>query len=67
MEPKQKGDDRPEGTYPQWETYPPGYRPGNNLLIVERVNGNATVSRIVMPRSEALKLAKFIDAGSKPE
>lgn len=43
-------DQRPEGVYCSWVTYPPGLTPNNNILHIERVNGDGTVTEFECAR-----------------
>jgi hypothetical protein len=57
------GDPRPEGVYLHFETYPPGaFISRDNILVLERVNGDATVSRWSCARSEAGVIKQFLAA-----
>lgn len=53
--------DRSEGVYCRWETYPPDSAmvPGN-ILVIERVNGDCTISSFSCARSEASTIYRFL-------
>jgi hypothetical protein len=56
-------DNRPEGVYATWETYPPEPLAGGKpLLRIERVNGDGSVSTIVLTRDEARVLREAVRA-----
>lgn len=46
-------DPRPEGAYARWFTYPEGKTGRNNLLMIERVGGDQSVSSVTLTRDEA--------------
>lgn len=54
-------DERAEGVYCHWESYPPE-TPGieNNIFVAERVCGDATVARFECTRHETRALLKFL-------
>jgi len=56
---------RPEGVYCEWITYPPGFGPIPNLLRIERVNGDCSVTRMTVTREEAAVIAEAI-TGAQP-
>lgn len=54
-------DQRAEGVYCHWESYPvntPGVE--NNILVIERVNGDSTVTTFSCSRSEAPSILSFL-------
>jgi hypothetical protein len=54
-------DPRPEGVYCHWETYPPtGSLIPNNILVIERVNGDGSVTRFTCAREEAAAITDFL-------
>lgn len=54
-------DPRAEGVYCSWESYPPD-TPGinDNILHIERVNGDGSVSTFECADSEADVIAAFL-------
>lgn len=54
-------DERAEGVYCSWESYPPN-TPGieNNLLLLERVTGNGTVETFTCTRDETQSIMDFL-------
>lgn len=54
---------RPEGVYCKWISYPPGGFEKNNLLQIERVNGDCSVSTIVATRDEVKVILAAIEKG----
>jgi hypothetical protein len=52
---------RAEGVYCHWESYPPD-TPGIGLdtLVIERVNGNETVSTFECTRVESAAIKEFL-------
>jgi len=58
-------DPRPEGIYCRWETEPPEGGPySRKLLIIERVNGDQSVSKIVCTHAEAGAIREFLKAST---
>lgn len=53
-------DERNEGVYCHWETYPLTSGFNDNIFVVERVNGDATVSRFECARSEVSVIFRFL-------
>lgn len=54
-------DTRAEGVYCHWETYPPdAMTVHQNILVIERVNGDQTVSRFECTRGEGLAIMSFL-------
>jgi hypothetical protein len=53
---------RAEGVYCEWITYPPGFKKIPNLLQIERVNGDCSVTRMTVTRDEADVIAEAIGA-----
>lgn len=54
--------DRAEGVYCHWESYPadtPGIE--NNILIIERVNGDSSVTTFSCARSEVKSILAFLE------
>lgn len=55
----EKDFDRPEGVYCKWISYPEGFEK-NNLLQIERVNGDCSVTTMVVTTDEAKKIQRCI-------
>lgn len=54
-------DPRPEGVYCRWEKYPqPDLGYSGRLLIIERVNGDGSVTKFSCTPDEAKKIWQFI-------
>lgn len=54
---------RGEGVYCHFETYPPeSLMPysKNNLFVIERVNGDQTVTQLILTRAESKKVLEFL-------
>ena len=52
---------RPEGVYCRWETYPPeALTTHDNILVIERVNGDSTVSTFNCTRGESKAILEFL-------
>lgn len=51
-------DPREEGVYCRWEEYPAHSR--NFSLVIERVNGDGSVSRLECTRVESRVIAQFL-------
>lgn len=54
-------DPRPEGVYCHWESYPPN-TPWikDNILVIERVQGDGSVSRFTCARDESETIRLFL-------
>jgi hypothetical protein len=53
--------ERPEGSYPEWITYPPEPLAGaTRMLKIERVAGDGTVNAVTITRAEAWDLFDFL-------
>jgi hypothetical protein len=63
-------DERPEGVYCHWETYPPDpYNDGamkDNILVLERVCGDQSVLSWECARSEAVTIQEFLNGADLP-
>lgn len=67
MESKYPLDSRPEGTYPSWQTYPAGVAElRNNICLLERVNGDGSITQFSFPRDEAGALMHWLRAELEP-
>ena len=53
-------DSRPEGVYCRWESYPANSGMGNNLMTIERVNGDGSGSSMTCTRKESEVIANFL-------
>ena len=52
---------RAEGVYCHWETYPPEVPTiHDNILVIERVNGDCTVDKFTCARSESKDILEFL-------
>ena len=58
---RKKREDRPEGVYCYWETYPEHSGLKDNIFVAERVCGNGTVERFTCARYEAKAIFKFLE------
>jgi hypothetical protein len=57
---------RAEGVYCEWITYPPGgFEPIPNLLQIERVNGDCSITRVTVTRDEASVIAEAVAGSSE--
>ncbi|MCU1324669.1 MAG: hypothetical protein JWN34_39 [Bryobacterales bacterium] len=57
---------RREGVYCHWETYPEQQHGKDNILVIERVAGNGTVTTFDCAREEAATIVAFL-AQAQPE
>lgn len=53
-------DPRAEGVYCRWESYPANSGQGNNLMTIERVNGDGSVSSVTCTQEESKVIAAFL-------
>jgi hypothetical protein len=58
---------RAEGVYPRWDTYPQKSVLDRNILIVERVHGDCTVTEFSCTRNEAYKIRRFLEGWEQNE
>lgn len=60
-------DQRPEGVYLHWRTYPADCAiTPDNILVIERVNGGGSVSRFQCAREEAVDIWRWLAESLKP-
>ncbi len=48
------------GVFARWETYPPDGQSKLNLLVIEHVNGDQTVSQLIITRRDAEALRQIL-------
>lgn len=53
-------DSRSEGVYCKWESYPPNSGLIDNILVIERVNGDNSISSFTCARSESKSILEFL-------
>jgi hypothetical protein len=54
-------DPRPEGLYCSWESYPRNtFGMSDNILVIERVDGDGTMTRFECARSETHVIFAFL-------